>query len=224
MSIRIRAPGRVNLIGDHTDYTGGLVFPIAINRWTEIRGERSQRITLISEDEFGAVELATQPAPPRKPHPLGVDMSPQFAMNSHTDRTLTAFLEPSLQRCRSVPVFHRARRSWLLSRSPLASTAALSNSPNCASRRSCRHWRTDRHHGPTLHRKRDTRPRNAHRLQRPHDRSCRSTRRRKDRSSIYCTSNTPRLGVFGKGQRMLTSRGRDRSASSRQSFRHRRDH
>ena len=28
----MRAPGRVNLIGDHTDYNDGFVLPLAINR------------------------------------------------------------------------------------------------------------------------------------------------------------------------------------------------
>ena len=36
MLVRASAPGRVNLIGDHTDYTGGWVFPMAVDRATTV--------------------------------------------------------------------------------------------------------------------------------------------------------------------------------------------
>ena len=58
MNVHVLSPGRVNLIGDHTDYTGGLVLPMAIDRYTEIRGARTgDRVLLSSSDEDEQVDL-----------------------------------------------------------------------------------------------------------------------------------------------------------------------
>ncbi len=57
--LRVRAPGRVNLIGGHTDYTGGLVLPMAIDFATVVEGERGgDEVRLESADEAGVAVVA----------------------------------------------------------------------------------------------------------------------------------------------------------------------
>ena len=51
-SFLARAPGRVNLIGDHTDYNDGFVLPMAIDRevWLAVRARSDRRVAVYSMD------------------------------------------------------------------------------------------------------------------------------------------------------------------------------
>jgi galactokinase len=60
------APGRVNLIGEHTDYSGGLVLPIAIQFGITVEVEViDERIALVSETHGAASPFAADGSGPR---------------------------------------------------------------------------------------------------------------------------------------------------------------
>ncbi|MEJ7757225.1 MAG: galactokinase family protein [Nocardioidaceae bacterium] len=62
---RWTAPGRVNLIGEHLDYNGGPVLPIAIDRSTTVkaRTREDDRVRVWSAGRDASVEFAVASAP-----------------------------------------------------------------------------------------------------------------------------------------------------------------
>jgi len=57
-AVRATAPGRVNLIGEHTDHTGGRCLPFAVTMAVHVEGRREgTRVLLSSNDVPGVVDV-----------------------------------------------------------------------------------------------------------------------------------------------------------------------
>ncbi|MCA9554178.1 MAG: hypothetical protein KC933_29355 [Myxococcales bacterium] len=102
----VRAPGRVNLLGGHVDYNGGLVLPLAVPRFvTAVGARRADRTRRLVSEGFG------------EPVTLGAE-TPEWA------RLFEALVQVMLQAGVPVPGFEVALNSDVPVGAGLSSSAA----------------------------------------------------------------------------------------------------
>ena len=95
--VRAHAPGRVNLIGDHTDHAGGLALPMAIDLGTTVTGRRGgTTVRLTSSAEAGTAHVPLTGGDPRRAEPpwaryvAGVvsEVAPRIGFDGRVDTSL----------------------------------------------------------------------------------------------------------------------------------------
>ncbi|MCS7339003.1 MAG: galactokinase, partial [Verrucomicrobiae bacterium] len=94
--MRVRAPGRVNLIGEHTDYNDGFVLPVAIDREIHLYAQprTDHRCLLYSETLDNQIEIDLAALPELSPSALPEGWTRYVAgvatmLMRHTGRLLT---------------------------------------------------------------------------------------------------------------------------------------